>query len=31
MIDDVQYAMPMRPAYGGKVERNNELLDTRSL
>ncbi len=28
MIDDVQYPMPMRPAYGGKVERNNELLDT---
>ncbi|CAN5388213.1 hypothetical protein BH10ACI2_BH10ACI2_19230 [soil metagenome] len=28
VIDDVQYAMPMRPAYGGEVERGNELLDT---
>lgn len=28
MIDDVQYPMPMRPAYGGRVERDNELLDT---
>ena len=27
-IDEVQYAMPMRPAYGGRVERNNELNDT---
>jgi hypothetical protein len=27
-IDEVQYAMPMRPAYGGKVERNNELNST---
>lgn len=28
MIDDVQYPMPMRPAYGGKVERGNLLNDT---
>lgn len=28
MIDDVQYPMSMRPAYGGKVERNNELNST---
>ena len=28
MIDDVQYPMPMRPAFGGRVESGNELLDT---
>ena len=28
MIDDVQYAMPMRPAYGGKVEAGNLLQGT---
>src|SRR5437879_6540890 len=28
MIDDVQYPMPMRPAYGGKVEANNKLQGT---
>lgn len=27
-IDDVQYAMPMRAAYGGKVENNNALQGT---
>ncbi len=27
-IDDVQYPMPMRAAYGGAVERGNLLLDT---
>ena len=26
--DDVQHSMPMRPAYGGRVERNNPLNDT---
>ena len=27
-IDDVQYPMPMRPAYGGRVEANNKLQGT---
>ncbi len=28
MIDDVQYPMPMRPAFGGTTDRNNGLNDT---
>ncbi len=31
MIDDVQYPMPMLPAYGGTVESNNLLNDTEAI